>query len=84
MSVPVPPTDDEILMTLDECGLRWVAWQHALSHAGPDDLLALLELELATDQWRERFQALVARRGWVLDAGIADETGPFGSYLLAA
>lgn len=67
----VPPSDDDILMTLDECGLRLVAWRHALAHAGPDPdedtWFALLELEMAADRWRERFHAALARRGWTLD-----------------
>lgn len=82
----VLPTDDEILMALDECGLRWVAWQHALTHVGPqaddDTWLAVIDLELAADSWRERFHGLVTRRGWTLDTALADEAGPFGLYVV--
>lgn len=70
----VPPTDDEILMALDECGLRWVAWRHALAHLGPDpdEFLAVLDLELAADRWLERFHATLARRGWTLEQILAE------------
>jgi hypothetical protein len=65
------PSDDDILMILDECGWRFVAWRHALAHLGatpdPDEWLAVLDLELATDRWRDTFLAAIARRGWTLD-----------------
>lgn len=83
----VLPTDDDILMTLDECGYRWVAWQQALTHGNDADeaiYLATLDLELATDRWRERFRALIARRGWVFDDEVAHDAGPFGLYVLLA
>lgn len=83
----VLPADDDILMTLDECGFRWVAWQRALAQADDSDEAAFfdtLELELATDHWRERFRVLVARRGWIFDAEVVHEAGPFGLYVLLA
>lgn len=83
----VLPTDDDILTALDETGFRWVAWQRALAHADDTDevaFFATLELELASDHWRERFRALVARRGWVFDDEVAHEAGPFGLYVLLA
>lgn len=81
----VPPSEADILMTLDECGFRWVAWRHAVAHAGadPEEFLAVLDLELAADRWRERFHALLARRGWILDGDAARDAGPFGHYVVA-
>ena len=78
------PSDDDLLMTLDECGYRWVAWQHALKHASqdPEEWLAVLDLELSADRWRDLFLALLARRGWILDECTAREAGPFGSYVV--
>jgi hypothetical protein len=71
----VLPSEDDILMTLDECGFRWVAWRRALAWAGPDPdedtWFAILELELAADHWRDRFHAALARRGWTLDDVLA-------------
>lgn len=80
----VLPSEHEILVTLDECGYRWVAWRHALAHLGtdPDEFLAALDLELAADRWRERFLVLLARRGWILDVATVHETGPFGRYVV--
>lgn len=65
------PSDDDILMTLDECLWRVVAWRHALAHLDPnpdpDEWLAVLDLELSADRWRELFVAAIDRRGWSLD-----------------
>lgn len=67
---------DDVLMALDECGHRFLAYRRALADAGPHpdetEWFALIELEIATDRWRQRFLAALARRGMTVD----DVLGP--------
>lgn len=73
--VPARPSDDEVLLALDETYYRWIAYHRALADAGPEPdeaiFFALIELQFAADHWRERFLAGLARRGVCLDEILA-------------
>lgn len=65
------PHDDDVLTAFDETWYRFVAYCRALADAGPDPdqatWFALIELQFATDHWRERFVAALERRGIPLE-----------------
>lgn len=65
---------DDVLAAFDETACRWVAYHKVLAAvragwlpADEETSMALWELELATDHWRERFLAALDRRGIPLD-----------------
>lgn len=62
---------DDATFALWETAHRWVAYVNAIIAAGPhpdpDTTLALLELQVATDSWRDRFIAALERRGLTVD-----------------
>ena len=62
---------DDVMFAFYETWYRFMARRRAVIDAGPgpDEAtwFALIELEIATDQWRERFIAALARLGMTVD-----------------
>lgn len=67
---------DDALFALHETCLRFMARHRAVIDAGPDPdeatWFALIELEIATDAWRQRFIAALARHGLTVDDVLDD------------